>query len=57
MKITAGKYNMLNNYIQHLCNNQDRLYIMPDSVHVFKNVACSLTSGTKFYLNETLNRS
>jgi len=27
---------------------------MPDSVHVYKNVACSLTTGAKFHLNETL---
>lgn len=27
---------------------------MPDSVHVYKNVSCSLTSGKKFYLDETL---
>lgn len=25
------------------CNNEDKLFITADSVHVFKNVACALT--------------
>lgn len=54
MNITAGKFSKINNSIEHPCNNRDRLFVMPDSVHVFKNVACSLTSGAKLYLNETL---
>lgn len=52
--ITGGKWSTVNNYTQHPCNNNDKLYIMPDSIHVFKNVACALTAGNTFYLNETL---
>jgi len=54
MNITAGKFNKIINSIPHPCNDKDTLFIMPDPVHVFKNVGCSLTSGHKFYLNETL---
>lgn len=54
INITAGKFNKINNYIEHPCNKKEKLYVMPDSVHVYKNVACALISGAKFYLNETL---
>lgn len=52
--ITGGRWGTVNNYIQHPCDNKEKLYIMPDSIHVFKNVACSLTAGNTFYLNATL---
>ncbi|XP_011859791.1 PREDICTED: uncharacterized protein LOC105557210, partial [Vollenhovia emeryi] len=54
LNITANKYSKIQNYIQHPCNNEDKLFIMADSVHVFKNVACSLTAGNTFYLSDTL---
>ncbi|EFN78912.1 Transposable element P transposase, partial [Harpegnathos saltator] len=56
MNITVDKYCKINNYIPHPCDNDEKLFVMPDSVHVFKNVACSLTAGNKFYLDETLVR-
>ncbi|XP_018378089.1 PREDICTED: uncharacterized protein LOC108770853 [Trachymyrmex cornetzi] len=54
--IIVNKYSKMNNYIPHPCNNKEKLFVMPDSVHVFKNVVCSLTAGNKFYLDETLVR-
>lgn len=54
MNISVGKYCKINNYAAHSCNNEEKLFIMPDSIHVYKNVACSLTAGNKFYLDETL---
>jgi len=56
MNIVVNKYSKMNNYIPHPCNNEEKVFIMPDSVHVFKNVACSLTAKNKFYLNEMLVR-
>lgn len=53
MNITASKNSKIINYIAHLCNDQDKLYIMPDSVHIFKNIASSMTSGKIFYLDKT----
>jgi hypothetical protein len=54
MNIIVNKYSKINNYIPHPCNNEEKLFVMPDSVYVFKNVACLLTAGNKFYFNETL---
>ncbi|XP_011883597.1 PREDICTED: uncharacterized protein LOC105570767 isoform X2 [Vollenhovia emeryi] len=56
MNITVGKHSKINNYTTHPCSNEEKLFIMPDSVHVYKNVACSLTAGNKFYLDDTLVR-
>lgn len=52
MNITEGKYCKINNYTAHPCNNQEKLFIMLDLVHVYKNVVCSLTTDNKFYLDE-----
>jgi len=54
MNITIGKFCKLINHVEHLCNHQDKLFLMVDSVHVYKNVVCSLTSGNTFYLNKTV---
>jgi len=56
MNIVINKYSKMNNYILHPCTNEEKVFIMPDSVHIFKNVACSLIAENKFYLNETLVR-
>ncbi|EFN90118.1 hypothetical protein EAI_17545 [Harpegnathos saltator] len=49
LNITGKKWTTVNNYIQHPCDKKEKLYIMPDSVHVFKNVACSLTAGNTLF--------
>ncbi|XP_025160194.1 uncharacterized protein LOC112589802 [Harpegnathos saltator] len=54
LNITASKFSKINNSIQHPCDDQDRLFVMADTVHVYKNVACSLTSGKTFYVDETI---
>lgn len=51
MNIIVGKSCKLITYVKHPYNNQEKFYITADSVHVYKNVACSLTSGNTFYLN------
>lgn len=52
--ITAGKFSQIQNYTQHPCNNEDKLFITVDPVHVYKNVACTLTAGNTFYLDEII---
>lgn len=52
--ITAGKFSEINNYTSHPCNKEDKLYITADSVHVYKNVACSITAGHIFCLDDAL---
>lgn len=54
LNIIISKYCKINNYTTHPSNNEEKLFIMPDSVHVYKNVACSLTTDDKFYLCKTL---
>lgn len=54
LNIRAGKFSKIQNYVPHPSNNKDKLFITSDSVHVYKNVACSLTAGNTFYLDETL---
>ncbi|XP_011859223.1 PREDICTED: uncharacterized protein LOC105556731 [Vollenhovia emeryi] len=54
LNITASKFSKISNSIQHPCNDQDRLFVMADTVHVFNNVVCSLRSGKNFYLDEII---
>lgn len=54
MNIVVGQYSNINNCIQHPCNYEDKLFVMPDSVHIFKNVACALSAGHIFHLDQSL---
>lgn len=56
MNVTVGKYTKIINYISYPCDNEEKLFVMPDSVPVFKNVAYSLTADNKCYLDEMLVR-
>lgn len=42
------------NFIPRPVNMNDKLFVMRDSVHVFKNVAAPLTNERKFYLDESI---
>lgn len=51
LHITANRHEKIVNFCPHPLNNQERLYIMPDPVHVFKNLAISLIGHKKFQIN------
>ncbi|KAL1509011.1 hypothetical protein ABEB36_003818 [Hypothenemus hampei] len=50
LNIGAGKFTKINNYINHPYLPQKKLYFMPDSIHVFKNLAIAFTKHYKFIL-------
>jgi N-methylhydantoinase B/oxoprolinase/acetone carboxylase alpha subunit len=52
LNINAHKHSKINNSIPHPCMENEKLFVMPYAIHVFKNVADSLTSGHRFYLDQ-----
>lgn len=54
LNIVAGKYTKVHNYIEHPCHADKKLFAMPDPVHVFKDLAATLTKGYIFILNNSL---
>jgi hypothetical protein len=56
--ITAGKYSQIKNYTPHPCDelSNQKLYISPDPVHIFKNICGALTDGNIFELEESIVR-
>jgi hypothetical protein len=54
LNVVAGKHSEIKNYTLHPYIPEEKLFIMPDPVHIFKNVAGALTNGHKFFLAEEL---
>jgi hypothetical protein len=52
LNINDHKQSKINNSIPHPCMENEKVFVMPDAVHVFKNVADSLTCGHRFYLDQ-----
>jgi hypothetical protein len=44
----------IRNYTPHPCLKNEKLFIMPDPVHLFKNIAAALRKGHKFYLSDVV---
>jgi hypothetical protein len=54
LNVVAGKHSEIKNYTLHPYIPEEKLFIMPDPIHIFKNVAGALTNGHKFFLAEVL---
>jgi hypothetical protein len=56
--ITACKHSQIKNYTPHPCDelSNQKLYISPDPVHIFKNICGALTDGNIFELEESIVR-
>lgn len=50
----AGKHNQIKNHLPYPIFPHKKLFIMLDTVHVFKNVAAALTNKRKLYINENI---
>lgn len=53
--IVCSRYSKTINYCMHPCSTpeaQKKLYFMPDTPHVFKNLRLALTEGHSFYLSD-----
>jgi hypothetical protein len=54
LNISANRHGKIVNFCPHPVNNQERLYIMPDPVHIFKNIATSLIKHRVFEINSEI---
>ncbi|XP_031335055.1 uncharacterized protein LOC116164931 [Photinus pyralis] len=54
LHITAGRHEKVKNYCAHPCDKNERLYVMPDPVHAFKNVATSLVRHKIFKISDAI---
>jgi hypothetical protein len=52
--INATKHGNVINFCANPSNEHEKLFVMPDPVHVFKNIASSLRSGHNFYLDQSI---
>lgn len=51
--IVASRNSIIRNTIPHPCIEHEKLLIVPDPVHVFKNIAASLTSNRTFTFSDS----
>jgi hypothetical protein len=54
LNIVAGKHNVISNSIPHPCLSNERLLVVPDPVHIYKNIAAALTKGYSFVLGDSI---
>lgn len=54
LNIVAGKHSQINNSVVHPCLPNERLLVVPDPVHIFKNIASALTKGHSFILEDCI---
>jgi hypothetical protein len=57
LNIVANRHSDIRNYTPHPCLKNEKLFIMPDPVHLFKNIAAALRKGHKFYLSDVIVQS
>ncbi|CAH1382772.1 unnamed protein product [Tenebrio molitor] len=57
LNIVAGKHNVISNSIPHPCLSNERLLVVPDPVHIYKNIAAALTKGYSFVLGDSIVRN
>ncbi|KAJ8978026.1 hypothetical protein NQ317_000485 [Molorchus minor] len=49
--VVCSRHEITKNFAKHPSDNDRKLYFMPDSPHVFKNMRLALTEGQNFYLS------
>lgn len=54
LDVGAGRHGVINNYIPHPCLKYEKLLIVPDRVHIFKNIAAAFTKGHSFTLEKNI---
>jgi hypothetical protein len=54
LNIVAGKHSVISNCIPHPCLSNERLLVVPDPVHIYKNIASALTKGYSFVLGDSI---
>jgi hypothetical protein len=57
LNIVANRHSDIRSYTPHPCLKNEKLFIMPDPVHLFKNIAAALRKGHKFYLSDVIVQS